>query len=222
MEIESIDTTHLLSGHQEVRVVCVESSLLFWVQLRNDEKVYENLQNRLEIKISANKKLITNIQEDQAVSVMHNKLWHRGIITRVSRVIGAAEIFLKDIGRKICLAHNELYELDEFRRLPWRVIACALAHTRSEPPTSTWLEVNKNLVRIVAEGNKGWINIVQPLWKGAALINLRLKSINFDASYDFKEALIKLGIARHSKNIMEHISPAVKKKKIYIYKNKKK
>ncbi|GAB1868698.1 Tudor domain-containing protein [Camponotus japonicus] len=210
MEIESIDTTHLCSWHQEVRVVCVESPLLFWVQLRNDEKAYEKLQNTLQIKMAANKKLITNIQEDQVVSVMHNKLWHRGIITRVSRIIGAAEIFLKDIGRKICLAHNELYELDdEFRRLPWRAIACALIHTGSEPPTSTWPEVNKNLARIVAEGNKEWINIVQPLWKGAALVNLRLKSINFDASYDFKEALIKLGIARPSKNIMEHISPAV-------------
>lgn len=210
MEIQSINTAYLHPGHQEVRVVCVESPLLFWVQLRCNEKIYEKLQNRLQIRMATNRKLITTIQEDQAVSVIYNNLWHRGIIIRVSRIIEAAEIFLKDIGRKVCLPRNELYELDsEFRTLPWRAITCGLAYTGSEPPTPTWPEVNKNLARIVAEGNKGWINIVQPLWKGAALVDLRLQSINFDASYDFKEALIKLGIARHSKNIMEHVSPAV-------------
>lgn len=133
MEIESIDTTHLRSGHQEVRVVCVKSPLLFWVQFRNNEKIYEKVQNRLQIKKATNKKLMTNIQEHQAVNVMHNKLWHRDIITRVSRIIGEAEIYLKDIGRKICLPHNELYELDdEFRKLPWRAITCDLAYTESE------------------------------------------------------------------------------------------
>ncbi|EFN68866.1 hypothetical protein EAG_04409 [Camponotus floridanus] len=210
MEIESIDTTYLRPGHQEVRIVCVESPLLFWVQLRSVEKLYEKLQNKLQIKMAANKKLMTNIREDQAVSVMYNGLWHRGIITRVSRIIEAAEIFLKDIGRKICLPHNELYELDhEFRKLPWQAIMCGLAYTGSELPTPIWPEVNKNLARIIAEKNMEWINIVQPLWKGAALVNLQVQSINFDASYDFTEALIKLGIARHNKNIMEHVSPAV-------------
>jgi len=210
MEIESIDTTQLCSGHQEVRVVCVESPLLFWVQLRNNEKIFEKLQSKLQVKMTTNKKLLTNIYEDQVVSVMHNKLWYRGIVTRVSRIIGAAEVSLKDIGRKLTLPHNELYELDNgFRNLPWQAIACSLAYTGSELPTSTWPEASKNLARLVAEGKKGWINIVQPLWKGAALVNLRLQSINFDASYDFKEALIKLEIARHSKNIMEHVSPAV-------------
>lgn len=210
MEIESIDTTHLHLGHQEVRVVCVESPLLFWVQLRTDEKIYQKLQEKLQIKMAANKRFMTNIREDQAVSVLYDKHWRRGLIIRVSGIVGAAEIFLKDIGRKICLPYNELYELDhEFRKLPWQAITCGLAYTGSEPPTLTWPEVNKNLAQIVAEGNKGWINIVQPLWKGAALVNLRLKSINFDATYDYKEALIKLGIARHSKNIMEHVSPAI-------------
>ncbi|EFN65107.1 hypothetical protein EAG_14257 [Camponotus floridanus] len=58
MEIESIDTTYLRPGHQEVRIVCVESPLLFWVQLRSVEKLYEKLQNKLQIKMAANKKLM--------------------------------------------------------------------------------------------------------------------------------------------------------------------
>jgi len=65
-------------------VVGVEAPLLFWVQLRNTEKIFEKLQSKLQVKMTTNKKLLINIHEDQVVSVMHNKLWHRGIVTRES------------------------------------------------------------------------------------------------------------------------------------------
>jgi len=77
-----------------------------------------------------------NIQEDQAVSVMHNKLWHKGLVIGVSRLIGAAEIFLKDTGPKNTCPSMNCMNLTMSSKNYRQAIACALAYTGSEPPTS--------------------------------------------------------------------------------------
>jgi len=137
------------------------SPLRFWVQLQSNEEAFKKLQIKLKCKMAISKRIMEIIEENQTVVVMYRKLWQRGLISGISKEKRIIQIHLKDIGKQIWLPSSKIYILeDEFKKLPWQAIACALAYTGSDPPASTWPNATKKFSCIIAEGCKGWIHVI--------------------------------------------------------------
>src|SRR5436190_19075765 len=177
MEIESIDTRELLHKRSPVKVINVASPTLFWVRLKSNEEEFHTFTAELNVKVAHNKIRVQDPKEQQHVVVKRDLLWLRGTITRILKRAQIAEIALRDIGRGIMVSTNEIYHLeDEFRKLPWQGICCGLAHIGNLSSRSKWTIETQKLARLLAEGDEAIMTIVQPVWPGAAFINLELKS----------------------------------------------
>ncbi|XP_029674178.1 uncharacterized protein LOC115242210 [Formica exsecta] len=117
---------------------------------------------------------------------------------------------LGDYGREIWRPMHEIYYLeDRYKELPWQGIACGLAYTGCEGRGKIWPDKTNKLCQILAEGHKGWINIVQPIRRGAALVKLLVLGKNFGRSYDLRDTLIQLGHVRTSRKVTVDVFPAV-------------
>ncbi|KAM0726739.1 hypothetical protein ACS0PU_006900 [Formica fusca] len=122
MEIKSIDTTQLACERLAVKITHVESPLLFWMRLRDNERDLENLEEDLNFQMTGCVNLpleSRKIKRRKAVAVKDDGFWHRGLITKITGTRDMVEVFLKDIGTKIILPIHEIYKLeDEFKELP--------------------------------------------------------------------------------------------------------
>lgn len=128
---------------------------------------------------------------------------------------------LGDFDREIWHPICEIYYLeDRFRELPWQAIACGLAYTGSIGHITTWPEKTRELCQLLAENHKGWINIVQPFRKEAALVKLQIVKItttktlfttveNYDGTYNLRDVLVQLDHAQLSIKITVDVFPAV-------------
>lgn len=213
MEIKAIDTRLLPHKRLPVKIIHVESPLLFWVQLQHNENNLNKLERELNLRMAERVALPFKWREiklREAIVVKEEGYWRRGLITKINKPRDRIRISLGDIGLKIYRSIHEIYKLeDKFKELPWQAIACGLAHTGPRIPLPTWPYETRKLCKFLIKGNDGWIDIILPLWEGAALVRLGVKTTNFNAFYNFQEALIRIGHARRSKRMAEHVFPAV-------------
>lgn len=214
MEIKAISTSHLTRSRLEVTIIRVLSPLLFWVQLKNSEKDLEELQEDLDFHMSRKAKYLhywpQDIKEDEDVVIKENNRWRRGWIEKFNKATNMVKICLGDFGRTTWRPVHDIYYLDDrFRKLPWQAIACGLAHTGSVGHLNIWPDKTKDLCRILAENRKGWINIVYPLRRGAALVKLTVQSENFEGTYNLREMLLQLGHVQLTTRISMDVFPAV-------------
>ncbi|KMQ83418.1 hypothetical protein RF55_20107 [Lasius niger] len=74
---------------------------------------------------------------------------------------------------------NDVYLLEErFQQLPWQAIICGLAYTGPVTDISTWPKETNDLCRLLLKGHRGWIKIVHPLRREAALGKLEVQPKN--------------------------------------------
>ncbi|KAL6253930.1 hypothetical protein P5V15_015772 [Pogonomyrmex californicus] len=173
MEIESHDTNFLTCGCLEVKILRVESPLLFWVQLKNGEaaleKFHQELHQRMIIK-QDQLRYLSDVKQDDIVAVKEGNAWRRDLVTAVLLNIQTARIALRDWGRVYTRYYSDIYFLENvFRELPWQALTCGLAHLTPLIPCDLWSQDTRTLCRILAEERKGWIQIIHPLADGAVL-----------------------------------------------------
>ncbi|KAM0734038.1 hypothetical protein ACS0PU_012403 [Formica fusca] len=126
MEIKAINTRELPRERLPVLITHVESPLLFWVRLRRNESNLEKFEGDLNFQIA--ERIISpyeshEIKWGKTVAVKDEKIWRRGLITKIKKTKDLVEISLKDIGRKIYRPIHEVYKLeDRFKELPWPVM----------------------------------------------------------------------------------------------------
>lgn len=214
-----IDIEKLTRRRLEVKVLRVESPLLFWVRLKTGEKNLRELLGELQFHMSRRARFLScwpdQIQEEEAIAIKEGGRWQRGLITRVNREKGRALVSLADWGQVTWRPFRDLYFLEErFMRLPWQAIACGLAHIAPPTPSKLWSSKTQALCRILAEGEEGWIQIKYPLWLGAALVELTIigpkdDSKIFTKTTNLREALLRLGHVKEEKKITIDTFPAV-------------
>ncbi|KAL6416649.1 hypothetical protein ACFW04_011503 [Cataglyphis niger] len=214
MEVKPIDTAQLTRSRLEVTIIKVISPLLFLVHINNSKKNLEDLEEELEFRMTRKAKYLhcwpEDIKEDEDVVVKEDNTWRRGWIDSVNPDNNMVKICLGDYGREIWCPKGEIYYLeDRFKELPWQVVACGLAYTGLKGRGQTWPDKTNELCRILAEGHKGWINIVQPIRRGAALVKLTVQGENFSGSYNLRDVLVQLGHARVSQKVTVDVFPAV-------------
>ncbi|KMQ83533.1 hypothetical protein RF55_19756 [Lasius niger] len=121
------------------------------------------------------------------------------------------QVSLEDWGRLLWRRMNDVYLLEErFQQLPWQGIICGLAYTGPVTDTSTWPKETNDLCRLLLEGQRGWIKIVHPLRRGAALVKLEVQPKNSpNGTYDARDTLIQLGHAELRTKVTVDVYPAI-------------
>ncbi|KMQ88798.1 hypothetical protein RF55_11656 [Lasius niger] len=201
MEVIGIDTGRLTKSRLEVTIIRVISPLLFWIQLSNSEKDLQELQEELDFRMARRRKYLhcwpEDIKEEEDVVVKDGDSWKRGWIEKINKEKTIAKICLGDYGRCIwCPTHDIYYLENRFRQLPWQAVACGLAYTGSVGRVTTWPEKTQALCRLIAEGHKGWVNIVHSFRRGAALVKLQVQGEDYEGLYNLRDVLVKLGHAQ--------------------------
>ena len=215
METQYINTDQLTRSRLEVKIVRAKSPLLFWVQLKNSERDLQELEEELNLRMYRRATYLhiwpEQMKEGMDVAVQSNKSWRRGFINKMNKNTWMVQVSLGDWGRVIWRKMSEVYLLeDRFRELPWQTIVCGLAYTGPALDSTIWPTETRELCRLLLEEHKGWINIVHPLRDGAALVKLCMQTQTTEnTSYNFRDALIRLGHARLADKVTVDTYPAV-------------
>lgn len=212
MEVEAIDTHVLAHTHHEVTVIRATSPLLFWIQLENNRKDLEELEEELQLRFLRRGKHLCywpgDIKEKLDVVVSEENIWRRGWIVKVDRGTWRVKVCLGDYGKVVWRSMGEIYQLeDRYKELRWQAIACGLSYTGAAEGTTTWSRETRDLCRLLAEGKRGRMNIILPLRRGAALVKLILQGNN--GPYNLRNILVTLGHAKISDKVTEDVHPAV-------------
>ena len=212
MEIEFIDTKLLTQGRLEVNIVRAASPLLFWVQLKNSEKDLQEMEEELAFRMVRRAQHLhcfpDTFYNNMNVAIRDFNSWHRGLVKRIDRTTQMVQIILGDWARIIWRPMNEVFILeDRFRELQWQAIPCGLAYTTPVQNTSVWQTETRHLCRILIEGHKGWMNIVHPFRKNAALVKLHAYAKYNNTGYNLRDTLIRLGHAKLHDKISADVAP---------------
>lgn len=213
MEILSINTRLLTCSPLAVKIVKVESPTLFWVQLVNCSEDFEDLLDDLSRRMTRRGPRLRfppdRVLPDELVAIREGRGWQRGIVLELvdNRT---ARIALRDWGRIIRRPISEIYQLeDKFRELEWQGIACGLAYTTSCMPGKEWTRKTREITKLLAERCDGWISIRGTVGDEAALVKLDVKIESGSDHINLKEALVRLGSARHSEKIKAGPQPSI-------------
>ncbi|KAL6253432.1 hypothetical protein P5V15_015273 [Pogonomyrmex californicus] len=116
-KIESHDTNFLTRECLEVKILQVESPLLFWVQLKNGEaaleKLHQELHQRMIIK-QDQLRYLSDVKQDDIVAVKERNAWRRGLVIAV---------LLNTQIVKIAIREGELFTRGTQIYISWRYIS---------------------------------------------------------------------------------------------------
>lgn len=213
LEIPTYDTRFLARCRLPVKIVKVDSPIMFWVQLQNNQEDFkemlENLKRRMLRRGHNLRHRHDALRLDEVVAVQEGRTWQRGIVTQI-RGDATVEVALKDWGRTVERRGFETFILaSQFRELEWQAIPCALAHTGPDPSRNMWPRRTKELTRFLVDRRDGWISIVGNIRGEAALVRLEIKNECGTEMKSLKNILIDLGHARHSERVLETVHPSV-------------
>lgn len=214
MEIKNIDTHYLTRGRLEVRIIRVQSPLLFWVHLKNGEQALTDLLEELNFRLNRKSKDLFYwshcLREGEAIAIKIKNFWQRGLILKINKQQSIAKIALKDWGIEIWRHLSQIYILeDQFRTLEWQAVKCGLAYTKPSTQVTQWPERTNALVKFLAKNQEGWIKIMQSLDNGAALVKLIIYNEHTEGANNLRDILIQLGHAQLCNLIKMDISPTV-------------
>jgi len=160
--------------------------------LKNGDQDLHEMEEELALRMSRRSKFLICFPEDikleMDVVVKEGNGWRRGWIEKISQATGMVRVHLGDHGWSTWRPMHETYHLeDRFRDLPWQAFACGLAYTGSPDNSTIWPEKTRELCRLLAEDHIGWINIVLPLGRGAALVKLTIQGEHNGGNYNFRD-----------------------------------
>ncbi|CAL1685193.1 unnamed protein product [Lasius platythorax] len=215
MKIQFIDTNLLTRGRLEVAITRAESPLLFWVQLKSGWNDLMELEEALNLRMPQRSAHLhigpENMKENMDVAVKDFRIWRRGFIKEINKTTLMVQVILGDWGRTTWCRMSDVYLLeDRFKNLSWQGIMCGLAHT-GPPPTNitTWPEGTRNLCWMFLSQHDGWINIIHPLRKGAALVEIHVYTDKTeDISFNFKDTLVRMGHVQLTSEVTVDVYPA--------------
>lgn len=214
MKVQFIDTNLLTRGRLEVAVTRAESPLLFWVQPRSGWNDLMELEEALNLRMPQRSAHLLirpeDMKENMDVAVKDFRIWRRGFIKEINKTTLVVEVVLGDWGRTIWCRMNDVYLLeDRFKNLYWQGIMCGLAHTGPPTHITIWPQGTRNLCRMFLSQHDGWINIIHPLRKGAALVEIHVYTDKTeDISFDVRDALVRMGHVQLTSEVTMDVYPA--------------
>ncbi|EFN78927.1 hypothetical protein EAI_09045 [Harpegnathos saltator] len=198
MNITHIKTTLLTRNPLPVQIIRVESPTLFWVQLKYNKTTLLELQEDLEwvLKRRPNRYILLPhaIIPGRIVAVRNLDQWCRGTVTATRK--GIAFIRLDDWGKCVVKASTDIYKLpDQFYLMPWQTISCSLYNTKPAGPSLTWSTKAKQLIKLLAEGEEGWMKIRRTISSQSAEVEMQMSRPNRLSYSSLRTELIDLGQA---------------------------
>ncbi|KAM0729374.1 hypothetical protein ACS0PU_004728 [Formica fusca] len=128
-----------------------------------------------------------DLKENEPCAVRVKDIWQRGIIIKVNRVTFMVKISLRDWGMTIWRPMGQIYLLeDRFRELSWQSVKCGLAYMGPVTTTTEWPEKTRQLCKILAAQQEGWIQIVRPLGDRAAMVKLAIYNEHTDGAHNIR------------------------------------
>jgi len=104
-----------------VKVVKVDSPMIFWVQLKTGNENFQNLLEELSRKMIQKRHMLRHrpdfVVVGEIMAIRENREWQRGIITDINGN-GTVAIFLRDWGRNVKRQLFEVHILED--RFCWQ------------------------------------------------------------------------------------------------------
>ncbi|XP_018400718.1 PREDICTED: uncharacterized protein LOC108778116 [Cyphomyrmex costatus] len=191
----------------------VDSTTLFWAQLKNSHDDFQELIEDLTRRMTRRHRQLPLLPDcsnlDEIVAVKEGRRWQRGILTQI-RKDGTAEVDLRDWGRTIDRPCYEIYILeDRFREIEWQAIPCALAYIKPDPAKTTWPRQARDLTKFLIERREGWISILGHVDELGALVKLELMNESGREIINIKDILVDSGYAQLSEKLLEIVNPSI-------------